>query len=234
MGLDTVELVMKVEKAFNIRIPNQEAEKISTVGDLHEAVWRQVDWSYSEGPCQSQALFYRLRQAFTENFQLPRADFKPDALMEDVFPKHNRRQAYEGFAHTIRLELPDLMLRDPWNTVITQLSITMMLIGILGVPFIGFFPKYTTFIAVTGLSGLALVLLVNYRLKSIRTTIGQKTVRDFTKKVLVLNYDKLNRMDGVHRKDMETVINHIIVDISGAEPHEITPEKKICDDLGLD
>ena len=32
-SLDTVELVMEFEKAFNLQIPDEEAEKISTVGD---------------------------------------------------------------------------------------------------------------------------------------------------------------------------------------------------------
>ncbi len=32
-SLDTVELVMEFEKAFDIQIPDQDAEKIRTVGD---------------------------------------------------------------------------------------------------------------------------------------------------------------------------------------------------------
>jgi acyl carrier protein len=32
-SLDTVELVMEFEKAFNLQIPDEEAEKIATVGD---------------------------------------------------------------------------------------------------------------------------------------------------------------------------------------------------------
>jgi acyl carrier protein len=32
-SLDTVELVMEFEKAFNLQIPDEDAEKITTVGD---------------------------------------------------------------------------------------------------------------------------------------------------------------------------------------------------------
>lgn len=32
-SLDTVELIMEFEKAFNISIPDEDTEKISTVGD---------------------------------------------------------------------------------------------------------------------------------------------------------------------------------------------------------
>jgi acyl carrier protein len=32
-SLDTVELIMQLEEAFNIQIPDEDAEKIATVGD---------------------------------------------------------------------------------------------------------------------------------------------------------------------------------------------------------
>jgi len=38
MGLDTVELVLSVEEAFEIEIPDKAAEKLFTVGELHEYV----------------------------------------------------------------------------------------------------------------------------------------------------------------------------------------------------
>jgi len=37
-SLDTVELIMELEKEFGISIPDEEAEKISTVGDAIERI----------------------------------------------------------------------------------------------------------------------------------------------------------------------------------------------------
>ena len=37
-SLDTVELVMKFEEEFDIKIPDEDAEKISTVGDAVEYI----------------------------------------------------------------------------------------------------------------------------------------------------------------------------------------------------
>ena len=42
MGLDAVELVLAVEKVFNIEIPDEVAGKIFTVGELHEYVFSQL------------------------------------------------------------------------------------------------------------------------------------------------------------------------------------------------
>lgn len=38
MGLDTVELVMDVEREFNIKIPDENAVKILTVGEFYDFV----------------------------------------------------------------------------------------------------------------------------------------------------------------------------------------------------
>ena len=38
MGLDTVELLLAVEEEFKMKIPNEVAAQLFTVGDLHEFV----------------------------------------------------------------------------------------------------------------------------------------------------------------------------------------------------
>ena len=43
MGLDIVEMVMAVEDEFGIEIPNEEAERSTTVGLLFECVRRRVE-----------------------------------------------------------------------------------------------------------------------------------------------------------------------------------------------
>jgi hypothetical protein len=90
MGLDSVEIVLEVEKAFGISIPDKEAEKILTVGDFHEAVWKHLDGNISD-KCKSQLLFYNLRQSFTNTFNFPKKNLKTDSLLNDIFPELNRR-----------------------------------------------------------------------------------------------------------------------------------------------
>ncbi|MBG9378416.1 hypothetical protein I5907_19415 [Panacibacter sp. DH6] len=67
-----------------------------------------------------------------------------------------------------------------------------------------------------------------------RTAIKETTVREFTQHTLALNYSTLVANEGTNRQEMESVINHIIADMAGLDLEEVTSEKKIADDLGID
>ena len=43
MGLDTVELVMAFEEEFDLRIPNDVAERLQTVGDVTDYLCERLD-----------------------------------------------------------------------------------------------------------------------------------------------------------------------------------------------
>ena len=42
-SLDTFELIMEFEKNFNVQIPDDQAEKISTVGDVLKYIEENID-----------------------------------------------------------------------------------------------------------------------------------------------------------------------------------------------
>jgi acyl carrier protein len=42
MGLDSVDLLIEIEKAFKIKIQNHEAEQIVTVKDYYDIVWNHL------------------------------------------------------------------------------------------------------------------------------------------------------------------------------------------------
>jgi Phosphopantetheine attachment site len=62
MGLDSIELISEIEQKFGINIPDREAEKITTVGKMYDAVWGHLEGKYSN-KCNSQILFYKLRKS---------------------------------------------------------------------------------------------------------------------------------------------------------------------------
>jgi len=80
MGLDSVEILMKVEQTFGISIPGEEAEKIITVGDFHNAVWRHLEGKHSDKR-KSQSILFKLRQSLLDTFNLSTKDVKPGSCI---------------------------------------------------------------------------------------------------------------------------------------------------------
>jgi len=232
MGLDSVEILMKVEDTFGIKIPDQEAEQILTVGDFHNSVWHHLSGKHSD-KCKSQHLFYKLRKLFADTFKFSPQQLKLDTSPEEIFPITNRRQEYLSFANTANLKFPDLILTKPWATLLTTFGIattigglitSLVLINLLD------FSKWTLLIP---LIGLILTFLLSDLLNPKRTVIQETTIREFTQHILSLNYSTLVTTQGTNRKEMESVINNIIADMAGLDLEEVTSEKKISDDLGI-
>jgi acyl carrier protein len=59
MGLDTVELVMAVEEAFELEIPDAAAEKMLTVGDMHAFLVSEISRLGRKG--DSELIFDQMR-----------------------------------------------------------------------------------------------------------------------------------------------------------------------------
>ncbi|MCB0776774.1 MAG: hypothetical protein KDB99_10685 [Chitinophagaceae bacterium] len=64
MGLDSVELVMEVEKYFSIEIPDQEAEKIYRVQDMVETVARHLKITLENSELQKK-IITKLSECFS-------------------------------------------------------------------------------------------------------------------------------------------------------------------------
>lgn len=60
MGLDSVEIILAVEEEFGLEIPDAEAERLFTVGDLHGFVVAELRRAGRADPDDA-AVFARLR-----------------------------------------------------------------------------------------------------------------------------------------------------------------------------
>lgn len=233
MGLDSVELIMEVETAFGIRIPDAEAEKITTVGDLYETVWKYIDHETS-GRCTSQMLFYKIRRNMVKTFGLARNEITPDADPDRLFESAQKRMIYTKVAEEVQLDFPPLVLRRPWDSILGWTAGGLILMS-LGVNFyLVNFKDYSGWIF---LSTLVLVIILgklSHSFDPLRTRVPYQNMRIFTQQVLKMNYAALRNGSGVVRKEMEQVIDMIIVDKLGVDPIEVSPEKSFTDDLGVD
>ena len=233
MGMDTIEILMKVEDTFDIKIPDREAEKILTVGDFHDVVWRQL-YSKSGERCKSQSLFYKLRQSVAQSFNFPAQQLQLGTSPNEVFPWQNRRQTYFAFAQSNNLKLPNLILASPLATLLDTFGYITILGGLAAsITLINFF-DYSKWTLLMPVLGIALTMLLSNLFEPRRTVIEAPNIRSFTEQTLALNYATIMTEQGTNRPEMEIVINHIIAHMAGLDIRKIKPEKKISDDLGID
>ena len=233
MGLDSIEILVKVEQTFGISIPDREAEKIITVGDFHDAVWKHLEGKYSD-KCKTQLLFYRLRKSFFDSFQVERNDIRPDSSLNDIFPAERRREQYFNFAAANNITLPDLALAKPWDSFLTYFGIASIVGGLVLSLILIIFFDYTKWTLLIPVAGIVLTGFISGLLNPKRTVIEPSSLREFTEKLLSMNYAAIVKDNGINRKEVELVINHILVDLVGLEMADVAPEKKIHHDLGID
>jgi acyl carrier protein len=233
MGLDSVEILVNVENAFGITISNYEAEKISTVGDIHNVVWRNVQGRQSMR-CRSQQLFYKLRYILINRYKVPGEVIEPDASLNNIFPKKNRRLKYHKLQKELQLKLPELVLPVIWARALLIMGI-VLIAGMLAVALVLIYGyDRTTWLYLLPALGILTTVFISNILDTVRVQFRPDKMRDYTQAVLALNYGTLMQESSLNRKEMEIVINNIIAETIGLELHEISPEKSLTDDLGID
>lgn len=233
MGLDSVELLMEVEDAFGIHIPDRIAEKILTVGDFYEVVWEQMR-ERDNSKCKSQMLFYRFRKAVQTAFDYPYRNVVPGTVPALIVPSTNRREAYFALENTLHLQLPRLVLNTFWNNILFGFGLLAILGSLVGAWILMHYFNYGNWILLLPVIGAVVTWGLSELLEPKRTEIEQPTVKEFIQQTLVLNLGTLMLSEGTNRKEMEQIMNQIISNKCGLDIVEISAEKKIGDDLGID
>lgn len=103
MGLDGVELVMAVEEHFGIELTDAEVERTITPRDLIEVVlgkMQATEWSV----CLTRRAFYALRRVLMQDFGCKRADITPNARLESLVPRPNRRRAWQQMESSLKAQ----------------------------------------------------------------------------------------------------------------------------------
>lgn len=106
MGLDSVELLINVEKYFDIAIPDPEAAAIVTVQNFIDCVYAKVSLNPTE-KCKPQILFYKLRHYFVANHLGRKNDITPDLKIRDLI-KTDLHETWAGLERHLKLDLPTL------------------------------------------------------------------------------------------------------------------------------
>ena len=109
MSLDTVMLIVDIEKTFDISLLDSETEKINTVQDLADSVTKKLVFK-QKIDCLTQKLFYRLRRAFELAGEV-KTEIRPNTPIYELLPKQDIsiEVAWRRLEKNLGLRLPDLV-----------------------------------------------------------------------------------------------------------------------------
>lgn len=229
MGLEIVELIMRVEEEFEIAIEDEEASYISTVGELHLCILTKLGLAGASG-CQSSATFYQMRRALMEIADVSRAAIRPDTPTAPLLPEPNRRAQWKTLSELTGATLPPL---ERPRVLAKSIGMGGALIGVSSLACVFVSPALAASSALTGA-----VAYVGARKWSDRyaTLLPAQcaTVGDLSHAVIKLNYG-INLERGPKRSEAEIweKLREIMVDELDIEPDEITKDAQFVRDLRL-
>jgi len=232
MGLDSVEIIMEIEQTFGIAIPDAEAEKIITVGDLLQVVQSKLQHQSVDG-CLHQIVFFRLRKALKEQL-FSEAHISLETDLNALMPKTDKRLAYEQLKATTRFELPALQLPNPYKSWFRYAVLATLLFNaaLLAIWIFSDDSKYQSWYY-TGIGVILFMLVLNVLITTFKTCIPAKSIRLFVQDIIQLNSGMLIQSHGINQQAVSEIVYTILMDKIGCSKEELAPEAKLVDDLGI-
>jgi len=221
MGLESVELIMRAEEEFSIEIFDQEAEGVSTPGQLCALIERKLGFANAEkrSGCPTSRAFYRVRQTLQE-LNVPRSAITPRTHFESLFPAPERAAHWRELEGRLDLPLP-------------RLGVPAWLQWALASP-VALFPLYLVWpnLAFLGLMWIGWVYLIHLALcrVSVWTPAYRMTVGDISHRFA----DKQHERDPQPEpRDLWPKVQWMIADEMGVPLEKVTRDADFFRDLGM-
>lgn len=233
MGLDIVELVMEIEEAFSITIPDEEAARMVTVGDVFDYIVARTSIPRDNSICLTAVTFYSLRRAAT-TLGAPQR-LRPHDSTLAILPDHNRQKFWSRLQTLSELHLPSL--RRP-NWLITICTVLVIISSVLiGMFVFHFADSLFVGFASASASGFVLAVVIRgiTRPLAIYPASSCVTLRGLAESALAINFATLSEQyQGAGDKDLWVTLRSIVVEQLGVSPDEVTRSASFVNDLGCD
>jgi acyl carrier protein len=236
MGLDTVELVLEIEEAFGVSIPDECAQEMRTVEDIYEFLLLRcpVAEQGSASRCLTAAAFYRLRRGLCEVAALERRDVRPSTPVTSLLPRGSRRATWQRLGELLALKLPPLQ-RPAWLSqcllygplVAVAVSAFWLAIDRPGRLHDGWpaLAAWGVYLAVEGYLGT--------RQFAVWLPRGTHTLGDLARDALARNAGAFrDPLLAWHHREIWHTLVRIISTQLGVDPARVTPQATIVGDLG--
>ena len=233
MGLDTVELVMEIEEAFDVSIPDDRASRMLTVGDVYEFILEKTgDASLTSNTCLTAATFYDLRRQL-RLFAWTNDEIRPRTAIAHVIPHVGRRSRWNKLSHKMQLRFPRLER----TSSLTLLNCILVATAVFSTFLMFAKPNLTFGIVVAGIAGIAstAILLLLTRPFAIYPGSACSTIRDLVTKIVAMNYSKLSSKYSTRNPtDIWNTLQLIVCEQLGVEKSVVAPGARFVQDLGAD
>lgn len=232
MGLDAVELLMDVEESFDIRIPEVDAQEMTTVGELYDFILSKTEQADSE-TCLSARTFYDIKRALRSQGIDHR--FKPSTQLSEVLPQSDRRAFWDGLAASTQMRLPRLVR----SSFVSRVNLIVTLVSTLiiaGLVYNSTGSGELLFIA-TLVFGVLFALLTTSATTSFATQFDSdiETFKGFSHRVLSMNAAKQQLKHGpMGPSEIWTLLQDLIMDQLGVDRDKVVRAARFVQDLGLD
>lgn len=233
MGLDTVELVMEIEDAFSIKIPNYEATRLVTADDVFDYIVAKTNVPTNSSICLSAIAFYSIRGAATSLGATKR--LRPSDSTSAMLPDTNRPRYWSQLQSTSKLMLPPLQ-RPAW--LVTTCTVMVLICSVV----FGFLVYRSTNSQPGGVAAaifmgieLGLVFGVLTRPFAVFPDSNCTTLRGLAESALGMNFKTLSeRYNGANKNNLWIALRSIIVEQLDLSPEEVKSTASFVNDLGCD
>jgi hypothetical protein len=122
IGFDSVECVIAIEETFRISIPNGDAERIKSVGDLCDYIARRIQLRADENePCPTARAFYELRRRAIPDSSSGAMTVRPSTPTSALLDPGDVREAWRALSRRLDLPLPSLLPSAKAEMILTAL-----------------------------------------------------------------------------------------------------------------
>jgi acyl carrier protein len=101
---DIGDVLVKIEKSFNIRLDDTSCKDVKTFGKLCDIVVEKVKQTNNDS-CTTQQAFYKIRNAINSTVSPPKELIKPQTRLADIFPRDNRIEVISEIEKEIGFQL---------------------------------------------------------------------------------------------------------------------------------
>ena len=237
MGLDTVELVLAFEDAFDTEIPDADAEQMLTPAMVIDYIFAKQPEDAVEVDNLENRAVPAILKAIGKADLLPPFTVTPESKLNEVFPIKTRRDDWKQFERSYGKDLP-ILHRPAW--MVSILQIMTVVISICGAILLAEFFFYRWGILFFAMIGLAIACgwffarISRPWKRNFPEEIGP-TIRDLAAE-LEQSYPSstLSPNEKLSRRQIAETVKKIILEQTAIEESEYNPEAEFVRDMGLD